>query len=258
MHELPLVFFTVLGSSAAGLFLIAYISKKLGQIDEQQLRNANILALILMLVGLGIGGLHVGQPLRFFNMLLGVGRSPMSNEAFLSGVFTGFAFATVALTIMKKWRGLREICNLFTVIFGLAFVWSIPQVYHIPTIANWNTDYTTLQFWMTLLIGGGVLAMVSGARRLGALSFIIGAIITFAARSGYVSFLSFNGPELSAEQSLFWGFQLAVLALGIVVVGFSALKAQTSRVTLATCAAAVVIAELSGRIAFYNLWHITM
>ncbi|MEY2343900.1 hypothetical protein I3679_005470 [Proteus mirabilis] len=91
-----------------------------------------------------------------------------------------------------------------------------------------------------------------------ALSFIIGAIITFAARSGYVSFLSFNGPELSAEQSLFWGFQLAVLALGIVVVGFSALKAQTSKVTLATCAAAVVIAELSGRIAFYNLWHITM
>lgn len=62
--------------------MIAYISKKLGQIDEQQLRNANILALILMLVGLGIGGLHVGQPLRFFNMLLGVGRSPMSNEAF--------------------------------------------------------------------------------------------------------------------------------------------------------------------------------
>ncbi len=60
-----LLSFTVLGSSAAGLFLIAYIGKKLGQIDEQQLRNANILALILMLVGLGIGGLHVGQPLRF-------------------------------------------------------------------------------------------------------------------------------------------------------------------------------------------------
>ncbi|WP_286411775.1 DmsC/YnfH family molybdoenzyme membrane anchor subunit, partial [Proteus mirabilis] len=63
---------------------------------------------------------------------------------------------------------------------------SIPQVYHIPTISNWNTDYTTLQFWMTLLIVGGVLAMVSGARRLGALSCIIGAIITCAARSGYV------------------------------------------------------------------------
>ncbi|MEQ4923004.1 dimethyl sulfoxide reductase anchor subunit family protein [Proteus hauseri] len=258
MHELPLVFFTVLGSSAAGLFLIAYISKKLGQIDQNQLRNANILALILMLIGLGIGGLHVGQPLRFFNMLLGVGRSPMSNEAFLSGVFTGFAFATVALTVMKKWNGLREVCNLFTVIFGLAFVWSIPQVYHIATIANWNTDYTTLQFWMTLLVGGGVLAMATGARRLGALSFIIGAIITLATRSGYVSFLGFTGPELSAEQTVFWGFQLAVLALGIVIVGFTALKAQASKMTLATCAAAVIIAELSGRIAFYNLWHITM
>ncbi len=42
-------------------------------------------------------------------------------------------------------------------------------------------------------------------------------------------FLSFNGPELSAEQSLFWGFQLAVLALGIVVVGFSALKRKPQK-----------------------------
>ena len=39
-------------------------------------------------------------------MLLGVGRSPIINEAFLSGVFTGFAFATVALTIMKKMAGI--------------------------------------------------------------------------------------------------------------------------------------------------------
>ncbi|OAT35990.1 dimethyl sulfoxide reductase anchor subunit family protein [Proteus myxofaciens] len=258
MHELPLVFFTVLGASSAGLFLIAYISKKLGQIDAAQLRNANIVALIFILVGLAIGGLHVGQPLRFFNMLLGVGRSPMSNEAFLSGIFTGFAFVTVALTIMKKWNGLREICNLFTVIFGLAFVWSIPQVYHLPTIANWNTDYTTLQFWMTLLVGGGALALATGARRLGALSFIIGAVITLAARSGYVSFLGFTAPELGAEQSVFWGFQLAVLALGIMVVGFASLKTQASRMTLATCAAAIILAELSGRIAFYNLWQITM
>src|SRR5699024_12633034 len=113
-------------------------------LNKHYLCNSIIIVILLMLVFLGIGALHVGQPLRFFNMLLGVGLSPMSNEAFLSGVFTGFAFATVALTIMKKWRGLREICNLFTVIFGLAFVWSIPQVYHIPTIANWNTDYTTL------------------------------------------------------------------------------------------------------------------
>lgn len=258
MHELPLVFFTVLGSSAAGLFLIAYLSKKLGNIDAKQLANANLLALILMLIGLAIGGLHVGQPLRFFNMLLGVGRSPMSNEAFLSGIFAGFAFVTVALTIMKKWHGLREICNLLTVIFGLAFVWSIPQIYHIATIANWNTDYTTLQFWMTFLIGGGALAMTVGAKRLGAFAFIIGAIITLATRAGYVSFLGFTGPELGAAQSGFWGFQSAVLALGIIVIGFTAVKAQASKFTLATCAVAIILAELSGRIAFYNLWQITM
>ncbi len=73
-------------------------------------------------------------------MLLGVGRSPMSNEAFLSGVFTGFAFCNSGTHYYEKWRGLREICNLFTVIFGLAFVLvnsaSLP---YSNNFANWNT-----------------------------------------------------------------------------------------------------------------------
>lgn len=58
MHELPLVFFTVLGQSAAGLFLLAYISRRMGSIDDNQLKIANIVAFIIMIIGLGIGGLH--------------------------------------------------------------------------------------------------------------------------------------------------------------------------------------------------------
>lgn len=106
-----------------------------------------------MIIGLGIGGLHVGQPLRFFNMLLGVGRSPMSNEAFLSGVFVGCAAATLFFTLFFKHTLLRELANIAAVVSGLAFVWSIPQVYNIATIANWDTGYTTLQMWMTMLVG---------------------------------------------------------------------------------------------------------
>ncbi|MBC8653710.1 dimethyl sulfoxide reductase anchor subunit, partial [Providencia vermicola] len=60
MHELPLVFFTVLGQSAAGLYLLAYLSKKIGMVDEYQLRNANIVAFITMIIALALGALHVG------------------------------------------------------------------------------------------------------------------------------------------------------------------------------------------------------
>ncbi len=75
-----------MGQSAAGLYLLVYASRKLGMLSETQLRHANIAAFVIMIIALAIGGLHVGQPLRFFNMLLGVGRSPMSNEALLSGI----------------------------------------------------------------------------------------------------------------------------------------------------------------------------
>ncbi len=51
--------------------------------------------------------------------------------------------------------------------FGLAFVWSIPQVYNIATVANWFTVFTTVQMWMTLLVAGGALAILFGAQRLG-------------------------------------------------------------------------------------------
>ncbi len=258
MHELPLVFFTVLGQSAAGLYLIAYLSKKMKLIDERQLKNANIVAFIALVIGLGIGGLHVGQPLRFFNMLLGVGRSPMSNEAFLSGVFAAFGAATLFFTLFVKKELLRELANIGAVIFGLAFVWSIPQVYNIATVANWFTDYTTLQMWMTLLVGGGALAIAIGARQLGTLSFVVGALVIFATRAGYQGFLSDTGPLLSVEQSGFWGFQLVILALAVFVFAAAIMKQRMPKTVLASCAGAVMLAELAGRVAFYNLWQITM
>lgn len=258
MHELPLVFFTVLGQSAAGLYLLVYASRKLGMLSETQLRHANIAAFVIMIIALAIGGLHVGQPLRFFNMLLGVGRSPMSNEALLSGIFVAFGAATLLFTLFIKNKALSELCNVATVIFGLAFVWSIPQVYNIATVANWFTVFTTVQMWMTLLIAGGALAILFGAQRLGAMTFLIGSIIIFATRAAYVSFLGETGPEISAEQAGFWSFQLVVLAVMLFVYPALLYRGRNSSVILGLCVLAVILAELAGRIAFYNLWQITM
>ncbi len=81
MHELPLVFHRI-GAVGSRFIFIGICEPKLGMLSETQLRHANIAAFVIMIIALAIGGLHVGQPLRFFNMLLGVGRSPMSNEAF--------------------------------------------------------------------------------------------------------------------------------------------------------------------------------
>ncbi|NHX34541.1 dimethyl sulfoxide reductase anchor subunit, partial [Escherichia coli] len=81
------------------------------------------------------------------------------NEALLSGIFVAFGAATLLFTLLIKNKALSELCNIATVIFGLTFVWSIPQVYNIATVANWFTVFTTLQMWMTLLVAGGALAI---------------------------------------------------------------------------------------------------
>lgn len=108
MHELPLVFFTVLGQTAVGLFTLAWLSNKLGMTTPLQLKQANIVGLILVMAGLLIGTLHVGQPLRAINMLLGVGRSPMSNEILLSGLFVAMACGTVFFSTLVKIRYWRR------------------------------------------------------------------------------------------------------------------------------------------------------
>ncbi|MDA5544221.1 MULTISPECIES: dimethyl sulfoxide reductase anchor subunit family protein [Yersinia] len=258
MHELPLVFFTVLGQTAVGLFALVFLSHQLGLTTAQQLKQANILGLILMLVGLVIGALHVGQPLRAMNMLLGVGRSPMSNEILLSSLFVAMACGTVFFSVMVKNAMLAMLCNVATVIFGLAFAWSITQVYQLTTVPNWDTSYTSLQLWMTVLVGGGAFAILTGARQLGATALLVGAIVTLVNKPGYLSFLGHSSVDLSSQQSVFWGVQILLLTLGIFVAAAALLKDRIPRTTLAVSASALVIGELAGRIAFYNLWQVPM
>ncbi|ATM95004.1 anaerobic dimethyl sulfoxide reductase subunit B [Yersinia frederiksenii] len=258
MHELPLVFFTVLGQTAVGLFALVWLSHKLGLTTALQLKQANIVGLILVLTGLVIGTLHVGQPLRAMNMLLGIGRSPMSNEILLSSLFVAMACGTVFFSVMVRNAVLAALCNVATVIFGLAFAWSITQVYQLDTVLNWDTSYTSLQLWMTVLVGGGAFAILTGARQLGASALLIGAIITLVNKPGYLSFLGQSSIELSSQQTLFWGVQILLLALGIFVAAAALLKDKIPRATLAVSASALVIGELAGRIAFYNLWQVAM
>ncbi|MDA5521041.1 dimethyl sulfoxide reductase anchor subunit family protein [Yersinia kristensenii] len=258
MHELPLVFFTVLGQTAVGLFALVFLSHQLGMTTAPQLKQANIVGLILMLVGLIIGALHVGHPLRAMNMLLGVGRSPMSNEILLSSLFVAMACGTVFFSAMVKNSMLAMLCNVATVIFGLAFAWSITQVYQLATVPNWDTSYTSLQLWMTVLVGGGAFAILTGARQLGATALLVGAIVTLVNKPGYLSFLGQSSVELSSQQTVFWGVQVLLLTLGIFVAAAALLKDRIPRTTLAVSASALVIGELAGRIAFYNLWQVPM
>ncbi|HGS4461468.1 TPA: dimethyl sulfoxide reductase anchor subunit family protein [Vibrio metschnikovii] len=270
MHELPLVFFTVLGQTAVGMMLLAFIAGLVGQITNAQRHKINLVAVILFAVGMAIGGLHMGQPQRAINLLFGLFRSPMSNEIVLSGLYFGCAFLTVALSaprlrdILKSKFNvtvtdtLHQWLNGIAVLLGLAFAWSITQVYQLATVPAWNSHYTSLHLWLTVAISGGMCALALGAKRLGALAIIVGAAISFATRTGYMAFLTEQVPHLVNAQTMFWYTYLFAMTIALVLALWVLLKKQAVKPLLFSGAALMILGELASRITFYNLWWITM
>lgn len=270
MHELPLVFFTVLGQTAVGMMLLAFLAALMGHITPEQRNKSNLVALLLLMIGMGIGGLHMGQPLRAPNMLFGLFRSPMSNEIVLSGLFFGFTFLTMALALpwlrlrLQKSFGLsvsdklHQRINGLAVLFGLAFAWSITQVYQLETVPAWNSYYTSLHLWLTVLISGGMCALALGVRKFGSLSVIIGVALSLATRSGYMTFLHEQVPHLMDAQTTFWYGYLFAVTVALLAALWSMVRRQISTPIYVGAAGVVLVGELASRITFYNLWWFTM
>ena len=73
MHELPLVFFTVFTQSAVGAFILLLIGGAMGLIEPRRMAIGLFSVMCLFGVGVVLGTIHVGQPLRALNMLFRVG-----------------------------------------------------------------------------------------------------------------------------------------------------------------------------------------
>ncbi|MGF1680470.1 dimethyl sulfoxide reductase anchor subunit family protein [Photobacterium minamisatsumaniensis] len=258
MHELPLVFFTVFGQAAAGIFVLSLLAHTTKQIDAEQLKKANLVAAILLVIGSAIGGLHMGQPLRAFNLLFGLGRSPMSNEIVLSGLFMACAAATVALSYLPGKETLQKFSNQLTVVSGLLFAGSIPQVYQLATVASWDTAHTTLQMWLSVLVIGGAFSLMLGAQKIGVATLTVGALISLFAKPDYIGFVTQVVPDLAVQQYGLWGMQAAALLIAVAIGGYALTQKTVAKPLLITGAGVILAGELIGRIAFYNLWAISM
>lgn len=256
MHELPLVFFTVFTQSAVGAFILLLIGGALGQIDPRRMAVGLFSVMCLFGIGVLLGIFHVGQPLRALNMLLRVGHSPMSNEIVLSAVFAIVGGLGSLGLLLNRGVALCKGLVWLAAIVGVVFIIAIPQIYQLPTVVTWRTSYTTAMMILTPLIGGGILAGLFGLR-LGLLISVLAILVSFCLRPGYMSTLMTADGALTAAQASWFTAQAVLLAVGVVgVVAWARLKTHVS--VLAATALVVIVAELVGRIAFYNLWTLPM
>ena len=160
-HEWPLVLFTVLGQCVAGALIVSgygWLTAKDELVKQRIVRSMFFLWLVMGIAFLA-SVMHLGSPLRAFNSLNRIGASALSNEIAGGSLF----FAVGGLRWLVAFLGkmpatLGKIWLLLSMLLGLVFVYAMTNVYQIDTVPTWYNGYTTLAFFMTMLLSGPLFA----------------------------------------------------------------------------------------------------
>jgi formate dehydrogenase iron-sulfur subunit len=129
----------------------------------------NILALAVGVVGLVLGGLHLGQPLRAWRVFLGVRRSWLSREAIVFGKYIGLLSVSCILWLSQRpetlpaiFSPIRElsesgwasIVQWSTGLIGLIGVFCSAMIYVATRRSVWRASRTLPSFFGATLVAG--------------------------------------------------------------------------------------------------------
>ncbi len=271
-HEWPLVIFTVFGQCVAGAMLVMGVS--LLRENDPQARQRMVRSLFFIWLVMGIGFiasvLHLGSPLRAFNSLNRIGASGLSNEIASGALFFAVGGIGWLLAVMNKLpAGLRALWLIVTMVLGVVFVWMMTRVYQIDTVPTWYNGYTTLSFFLTMLLGGPLFAALllaaSGVTvsriavgvSLLALLATVAVIVLQSADLATIQSSVQRASDLLPDYGSLQVWRIILLALGLGCWLCPLLRHQPpKRWGLAAGLILVVLGECIGRGLFYGL-HMT-
>ena len=165
VREWALITFTILAQMSVGSFLVLgivhyFASHKFNLEEADRLSDRALLAIgPVLALGMAASLLHLGNPLNAYKAVSNLGSSWLSRE-----IFSGVIFAVLgAAFAWMQWRKIatpnqRNLLAILTAFVGLVLVYSMSQVYMLPTRPSWNLVTTPLAFFTTTLLLG-VLAM---------------------------------------------------------------------------------------------------
>ena len=295
--ELALVVFTIFAQMSVGAFLVLggvhFFATRYAGIEEADKLSTYALLAIgpIMVAGLIVSFLHLGNPINAPRAIMNLGTSWLSREILFGVLFAGVGFL-FALMQWRKWGSpnLRNIVALVAALFGLGLVFSMAMVYYsLPSVPAWNNWATLVFFFATTILLGAVAisAAFVGAYtylhsrkhesseqqrhiltitlRWMALVSLVVLGIQLVVQPIYMGYLASAGPvaEKSAailvdEHGMLFALRFVLLFLGAGLLSFFIYKfARSARnlgllSTLAFAAFALVLAgELIGRYLFY-------
>lgn len=162
-NEWSLIIFTTVMQMAVGSFVILggihffatrrYDAQAADALSDRALLAIGPIVVLAMLVTF----LHLGNPLNAPQAITNLGSSWLSREVTLAVIFTigGAVFA------FMQWRKIstatiRNAIGLVVAAIGLLLVWSMAQVYLLPTVPAWNSPATIVTFFITTLLLGSL------------------------------------------------------------------------------------------------------
>ncbi|WP_299729656.1 DmsC/YnfH family molybdoenzyme membrane anchor subunit [uncultured Endozoicomonas sp.] len=275
MHELSLVFFTVLAQSTVGMFLILAAMLMVNQdVSRQRILSRGLGAVLVMLGIAGVAAMtHLGHPLRAINVVFGLEHfSALSVEILATSLFGGAVFTFGAMVHFGILPKLQKLVLAGAMALGVLLLLAIANVYTLATVPAWNSGWTIFQFVMTAFVVG----IPAAALLLRSQSTLLGAYQKNADRAlATLGFLVMGIVLVGYPLYLFWlgqvdlpvnplglfeyhgSLMLARLALLFVGMGLWVISATRGSNTAAGLTAIstvlVLIAELCGRIFFYDL-----
>ena len=273
-HEWPLVLFTVLGQCVAGALIVSgygWLTTKDDAVKQRIVRSMFFLWLVMGIAFLA-SVMHLGSPLRAFNSLNRIGASALSNEIASGSLF----FAVGGLWWLVAFLGkmpatLGKIWLLLSMLLGLVFVYAMTNVYQIDTVPTWYNGYTTLAFFMTMLLSGPLFAALllraagvscSPARFAGisvlALLVTVAVVVLQGLSLGEIQSSVQNAGALVPDYASLqvWRILLLVAGLGCWICPLVRRK-EPSVGGLALGLVSVLAGEIIGRGLFYGL-HMTV
>lgn len=281
LHELPLVFFTVLAQSAVGALILMAVYLLFGSQDAERRRkiiNLFLVALVLLGIGFTASTLHLGSPWRAFNSLNRIGASALSNEIASGALFFALAGLYWLLHVLNKMpAGLDKPGLVVIILSGCIFMYIMSSVYLINTVPTWNNPYTPASFILTAILAGFTLAYVllyfAGLEftRLRVIPWILVSallvtVLLVVSQAFALSDIQTSVQKATAlvpDYSSMMMVRIVLLFAGIGLLFYRAVSytASGSRtaVKLSLCCSVVlvILAEFIGRTVFYGL-HMTV
>lgn len=105
---------------------------------------------------------------------------------------------------------------------------------------------------LTVFTGGGLITVALGAGRKALWIAVIGIVASLLIHPSYLAVLWLADNVLTSEQTLWFGFQI-VLMLAALLVALFVLFKRFPRTWVYASAESIIVAELLGRVAFYNM-----